>query len=94
MAERVRRYGYVDERGRHALYSTVKVDENSHRLKFSLIHENDRIDIEKQSVPVAFYKYMDINKRLEVSGVASFIVTVPVIMKDATLDTTLDIWGI
>ncbi len=65
MAERVRRYGYVDDRGRHALYSTVKIDENSHRLKFSLIHENDRIDIEKQSIPVAFYKYMDINKRLE-----------------------------
>jgi hypothetical protein len=65
MAERVRKYGYVDDNGRLALYSTVKIDENSHKLKFSIIPSGDRIDIERQSVSVAFYQYMDIKKRLE-----------------------------
>lgn len=65
MAERVRKYGYVDEVGRHALYSTVKIDANSHQLKFSIVRANDKIEIEKQSMPIAFYQYIDIKKRLE-----------------------------
>jgi hypothetical protein len=65
MAERVKKYGYVDETGRYALYSTVKIDENSHQLKFAVIHAEDKIEIERQSVPIAFYQYKDIQKRLE-----------------------------
>lgn len=65
MAERVKKYGYVDEMGRHALYSTVKMDVNSHQLKFSIVHASEKIEIEKQSIPIAFYQYIDIKKRLE-----------------------------
>jgi len=65
MAERVKKYGYVDEMGRYALYSTVKMDVNSHQLKFSIVHANEKIEIEKQSIPIAFYQYTDIKKRLE-----------------------------
>lgn len=65
MAERVKKYGYVDDNGRCALYSTVKIDTNSHQLKFSIIHASDKIEIEKQSIPIAFYQYIDIKKRLE-----------------------------
>jgi hypothetical protein len=65
MAERVRKYGYVDDMGRHALYSTVKIDANSHQLKFAIIHASDKIEIQRQSIPISFYQYIDIKKRLE-----------------------------
>ncbi len=65
MAERVRKYGYIDDDGRYALYSTVKIDENSHNLKFAITSPEEKVHIEKQSVPIAFYRYNDIQKRLE-----------------------------
>lgn len=65
IAERVKKYGYIDKNGRYALYSTVKIQENSHGLKFEIIDTRDEIEIEKKSVPVAFYPYSDIEKRLK-----------------------------
>lgn len=65
MAERVKKYGYIDKDGRHALYSTVKIRQNSHGLKFVIVKPREEIDILKQTVPVAFYGYNDIDKRLK-----------------------------
>lgn len=65
MVERVKKYGYVDENGRYALYSTVKIDESGHKLKFAIVSAKEKIDIERQSVPIAFYQYKEIQKRLE-----------------------------
>lgn len=64
MADRVRKYGYIDEDGRCALYSTVKIDVNSHNLKFVIASPDEKVYIERQSVPIAFYRYDDIRKRL------------------------------
>jgi hypothetical protein len=64
MAERVRQYGYIDDEGRHALYSTVKIRQNSHGLKFEIMHVKDEIDIQRYTVPIAFYGFEDISKRL------------------------------
>ena len=65
MAERVRKYGYIDENGRPALYSTVKIKQNSHGLKFEIVKSKEEIDIQKKTVPIAFYGYKDISKRLK-----------------------------
>lgn len=65
MADRVRKYGYIDDDGRCALYSTVKIDENSHNLKFAIASPDEKVHIERQSVPIAFYRYDDIRKRLD-----------------------------
>jgi len=64
MAERIKKYGYIDDTGRYALYSTVKKDENSHHLKLSVVTSAGKIDIERYTIPIAFYNYTDIQKRL------------------------------
>lgn len=64
MAERIKKYGYIDDAGRYTLYSTVKKDENSHHLKLSVVANAEKIDIERYTIPIAFYNYTDIQKRL------------------------------
>ncbi len=65
MAERVKQYGYIDDNGRYALYSTIKISQNSHGLKFEIVNPREEIDIQRCSVPVAFYEFRDIKKRLD-----------------------------
>jgi len=65
LAERVKKYGYIDDEGRYALYSTVKIRQNSHGLKFEIINLKEEIDIQHYTVPIAFYGFNDIKKRLK-----------------------------
>ena len=55
----------VCKSNRYALYSTVKIDESRHNLKFAIVSPAEKVNIERQSVPIAFYKLDDIIKRLK-----------------------------
>jgi hypothetical protein len=65
MAQRVKNYGYVDKDGRHALYSSVKIQTNSHGLKFELIKPKEMVEIQRISIPIAFYSFASLQKRLD-----------------------------
>lgn len=63
---RVKAYGYIDkERNRNALYSSVKVRQNSHGLRIAIDDEKKELSIEYQKEPIAVYSFDIIEKRLK-----------------------------
>lgn len=63
-AERVARYGYVDENGRTALYSTVTIEQNSHGFSFQIQNDRSRVWLNYDSQHVAFWTREILEKRL------------------------------
>jgi len=64
-ADRVRNYGYVDPNGRTALYSTVKIETNSHQLGFSIDAEGEKLWLTFAGKQVAWWSFEVLAKRLK-----------------------------
>ena len=54
-ADRVRNYGYVDDNGRTALYSTVKIDANSHKFAFEVEDDATKVWLLFDGQRIAFW---------------------------------------
>lgn len=63
-AERIRQFGYVDDNGRRAMYSTVQIRPNSHGLGFRIDHESERLYMQFESRDVAYWAFSILAKRL------------------------------
>ena len=63
--ERIPRYGYVDDNGRVALYSTVTSAENSHRLRLTIDHEGRKLELNYRGKSVAFWTFDILQGRLK-----------------------------
>lgn len=62
--ERVAKYGYIDDNGRTALYSTVKIETNSHQLGFSIDEDDSRLWLTFAGNRVAWWGFDVLEKRL------------------------------
>lgn len=62
--ERIPTYGYVDDNGRVALYSTVTSTENSHGLRLAANSHDERVEILYRDKPVAFWTFAVLQSRL------------------------------
>ena len=62
--DRVRDYGYVDDNGRTALYSTVTINENAHGLGFELEPDNSKLWICFRGTRVGSWTREVLEKRL------------------------------
>lgn len=63
-ADRVRNYGYVDDNGRKALYSTVKIDPNSHKFAFKVEDDRSKVWMTFDDKRIAFWTREILAKRL------------------------------
>jgi hypothetical protein len=63
--ERIPKYGYVDDNGRVALYSTVTSAENSHGLRLSIDDEERKIELNYRGKSVAFWTFDILQGRLK-----------------------------
>lgn len=63
-ADRVKRYGYVDDNGRQAMYSTVQIKRNSHGFVFRIDREAQRVYMQFKDEDVAFWTFQILEKRL------------------------------
>lgn len=61
---RVPKYGYVDDNGRLALYSTVTSRENSHGLSARVDRERERVWLQFRGEPVAYWSFETLGGRL------------------------------
>ena len=64
-ADRVRNYGYVDDNGRAALYSTVKVAPNSHKFAFEVEDDRSKVWMTFDGTRIAFWTREILDKRLQ-----------------------------
>lgn len=62
--QRVSKYGYVDENGRPALYSTVTIKESSHGFVFRVDFESQRLWLVKDGKDIAFWNFLTLERRL------------------------------
>lgn len=62
--ERIPTYGYVDDNGRVALYSTVTSAENSHGLRLVVNTPDERLEIQYRGKLVAFWTFDVLQTRL------------------------------
>ena len=62
--QRVPKYGYVDENGRPALYSTVTIKESSHGFVFRVDFESQRLWLVKDGKDIAFWNFSTLESRL------------------------------
>ncbi len=63
-AERIQQYGYKDDNGRTALYSTVTIAENSHGFRFKVDEANQRLQLLFKSKAVGEWAFATLQKRL------------------------------
>ncbi len=63
--ERIPKYGYVDDNGRLALYSTVTSRENTHRLALKVDRPKRVVGLFFKGKPVAFWNFDIIQQRLQ-----------------------------
>ena len=63
-AKRVQRYGYVDDNGRQAMYSTVQTKPNSHGFGFRVDRTAERVFMQFEEQDVAFWTFAVLAKRL------------------------------
>lgn len=63
-ADRVRRYGYIDDDGRQAMYSTVQIKQNSHGFQFRIDDERQRVYMQFKGEDIAFWTFAILEKRL------------------------------
>ena len=64
-ADRVRNYGYVDDNGRTALYSTVRIKPNSHKFVFEVEDDSSKVWMKFDDQRVAFWTREILAKRLK-----------------------------
>jgi len=64
-ADRVRNYGYVDDNGRTALYSTVKIDPNSHKFAFEVEEDRSKVWMTFDGRQIAYWTREILAKRLK-----------------------------
>jgi len=62
--QRVPKYGYVDENGRPALYSTVTIKESSHGFVFRVDRESQRLWLVNHDQDIAFWNFSTLERRL------------------------------
>ena len=62
--DRVPAYGYVDSRGRPALYSTVTINESSHKFAFRIDEDGERVWLTFEGRDIAFWTKQILAKRL------------------------------
>ena len=63
--ERIPKYGYVDDNGRVALYSTVTSRQNSHGLKLIVNRDSGSLDLQFRSARVAYWTRETLESRLQ-----------------------------
>lgn len=63
-AEHVRKYGYDDDKGRQAMYSTVKTKRNSHGWVLRVARSEQRVYMRYEDNDVAFWSFDILKKRL------------------------------
>ncbi|MDF1812250.1 MAG: MvaI/BcnI family restriction endonuclease [Verrucomicrobiales bacterium] len=63
-SERIQKYGYVDDNGRTALYSTVQIKENSHGFRFRIDPVGQRVFIQFRGEDVGFWTFKVLEDRL------------------------------
>ena len=63
--ERIPEYGYVDDNGRVALYSTVTSQQNSHGLRLTINDEGRKLELNYQGKSVAFWTFDILQGRLK-----------------------------
>ena len=64
-AERVTNYGYIDPNGRTALYSTVKINRNSHGFAFAVPEDRQRLVLMFKDREIASWTREILAKRLK-----------------------------
>jgi len=64
-ADRVRSYGYVDDNGRTALYSTVKIEPNSHKFAFEVEEDLSKVWMTFDGNRIAYWTREILAKRLK-----------------------------
>ncbi|QEG20816.1 MvaI/BcnI family restriction endonuclease [Mariniblastus fucicola] len=64
-ADRVRNYGYVDDNGRTALYSTVTIDMSSHKFAFEVEGDSSKVWLTFDGSRIAFWTREILAKRLK-----------------------------
>lgn len=62
--DRIPKYGYVDDNGRVALYSTVTSQENSHGLRVTIDEEGRKLELNYRGKPVAYWTFEILQSRL------------------------------
>jgi hypothetical protein len=62
---RVEKYGYVDDNGRTALYSTVTIEPNSHGFCFAVEPDRSRVWLDFRGKHVAYWTQSILQKRLK-----------------------------
>ena len=63
-SDRVKQYGYVDDNGRQALYSTVQIKQNSHGFAFRVAQNEDRVYMQFNNEDIAFWTFEILATRL------------------------------
>lgn len=63
-SRRVTKYGYVDDNGRTALYSTVTIEQNSHGFSFAVEDDRSRVWLNYEGQHVAYWTREILEKRL------------------------------
>ena len=63
-ADRIRKYGYIDDNGRTALYSTVTVTENSHGFRFEVDEPGQQLFLTFRDERVGVWTFEILQKRL------------------------------
>ena len=64
-ADRVRNYGYVDDNGRTALYSTVRIEPNSHKFVFEVEEDMSKVWMTFDGKRIAFWTREILASRLK-----------------------------
>jgi hypothetical protein len=64
-ADRVRKYGYVDDNGRTALYSTVRIETNSHKFAFEVEDDSSKVWLKFDGQRIAYWTREILAKRLK-----------------------------
>ena len=63
--DRIPKYGYIDDNGRVALYSTVTSQENSHGLRLTIDEQSRNLELNYQGKSVAFWTFDILQSRLK-----------------------------
>lgn len=63
-ADRIRKYGYTDPKGRLALYSTVTIRQSSHGFAFRIAEDGQRLWMQFEGDDVAYWTRAILEKRL------------------------------
>lgn len=63
-AQRIKSYGYIDKTGRHALYSTTKINGNGHQLKLAVSSDRSKLTLCYRDEAIAHWTREALQQRL------------------------------